>query len=154
MALSVSFIYNHSPNMCPSMHVRIIVNVRTNGQHTSELTGRKPPTLDARIYISAPTIWPSHNLKFELNSTYWSLLLHTEEIWEKCVKKSWIYAWNMAKSSAFFYSISASRENINYIHNNILLPQSSVCGLGGLVRARKENKAVKCLPMCCNTRDP
>ena len=51
----------------------------------------------------------------------------------------------------FLTQISASRENINYIHNNILLPQSSVCGLGGLVRPRKENKAVKYLPIRCNT---
>ena len=51
----------------------------------------------------------------------------------------------------FLTQISASRENINYIHNNILLPQSSVCGLGGLVRARKENKAVKYLPISCKT---
>ena len=47
----------------------------------------------------------------------------------------------------FLTQISASRE---YIHNNILLPQSSVSGLGGLVRARKENKAVKYLPIRCN----
>ena len=50
----------------------------------------------------------------------------------------------------FLTQISASRENINYIHNNILLAQSSVCGVGGLARARKENKTVKFLPMCCN----
>ena len=99
--LSVSFIYDHSPTMCMGMHVRII-NVRTNGQHTSELTGRKPLTSDAKVYILAPEIWPSHNLKFELNSKCCSLLLHIAEIWEKWVKKSWIYAWNMAKSLPFF----------------------------------------------------
>ena len=41
----------------------------------------------------------------------------------------------------FLTQISAFRENINYIHNNILLPWSSVCGLGGLVRARKESSS-------------
>ena len=55
MVLSVSFIYDHSPTMCMGMHVRII-NVRTNGQHTSELTGRKPLTSDAKVYILAPEI--------------------------------------------------------------------------------------------------
>ena len=55
------------------------------------------------------------------------------------------------KVDHFLMQISASLENINYIQNNVLLPWSSVCGLGGLVRARKENKAVKCLSMYCNT---
>ena len=54
------------------------------------------------------------------------------------------------KVDHFFMQISASLENMNYVHNNVLLPWSSVCGLGGLVRAKKENKAVRYLPMCCN----
>ena len=54
------------------------------------------------------------------------------------------------KVDRFLMQISASLENINYIHNNVLLPWSSVCGLGGLVRVKKENKTVKYLPMCCN----
>ena len=52
-------------------------------QHTSELTRSKPLTLEARNYISAPKIWPSHDLKFELNCVRYSLLLHAEEICEK-----------------------------------------------------------------------
>ena len=54
------------------------------------------------------------------------------------------------KVDHFLMQILASLENINYIHINVLLPWSSLCGLGGLVRAKKENKAVKYLPMCCN----
>ena len=54
------------------------------------------------------------------------------------------------KVDHFLMQISASLENINYIQNNVLLPWSSVCGLGGLVRGKKENKAVIYLPMCCN----
>ena len=57
-------------------------------QHTSELTGRQPLTLNARNYISAPKIWPNYNLKFELKRQCYSLRLHTEEIWEKWVKKN------------------------------------------------------------------
>ena len=57
-------------------------------QHTSELTRRQPLTLNARNYISAPKIWPNHNLKFELKRQCYSLRLHTEEIWEKWVKKN------------------------------------------------------------------
>ena len=45
-------------------------------------------TLNARNYISAPKIWPNHNLNFELKRQCYSLRLHTEEIWEKWVKKN------------------------------------------------------------------
>lgn len=73
---------------CTSMHVvRIIIIFRTNPS-TSELTRRQPLTLNARNYISAPKIWPNHNLKFELKRQCYSLRLHTEEIWEKWVKKN------------------------------------------------------------------
>ena len=143
--------FRHRPTICTSMHVRVIINARTNAQHTSELTGRKPPTLDARNYISAPKIWPSHNLKFKLNSNCYSIPLHTEEIWEKWAKKKWIYAGNITlKVDHFLTQILASRENINYSPNIILLAKSSVCGLGGLVRAEKENSAVNYLKLCCN----
>ena len=52
-------------------------------QHTSEFTRSKRLTLGARNYISAPKIWPSHHLKFELNFECYSLLLYTEEKCEK-----------------------------------------------------------------------
>ena len=57
--------------------------------------------LDARNYMWAPKIWPSHNLKFESNCKCY--IWHNEEIWE--IHGEWKImhlCLNMANSSPFF----------------------------------------------------
>ena len=108
--------------------------------------------LDARNYISAPKIWLSHNLKFESNCKCFSLLFDATTKYEKYTvsEKSYIYAWIWLTVHHFKRKFRCPEKKINYSHNIILLPWSSVCGLDGVVWAKKGKKAVKYLPVCYN----